>query len=125
MAELSKDLLLSDLEYAISLVLLRQGDQAYGVSIREDLARRAGRRVSLGAIYTTLDRLDKKGLVVSRAGDPTPRRGGRRKRLCGLTPAGERALAATWDAQQRLARGLEPQLSRFHQQRLPREAGDA
>lgn len=107
--------LLGDLEYAVLLALLRLQDKAYGVSIRRELEERAGRRTSLGAIYTTLDRLERKGLVTSRASAPTAVRGGRRKRLCRMTPAGERALATTWEAQRRLVAGLEGQLTRLSQ----------
>lgn len=112
--------LLGDLEYAVLLALLRLGDEAYGVSIRRELDERAGRRASLGSIYTTLDRLEKKGLVLSQEGAPTAVRGGRRKRLCRLTAAGQRSLAATFGAQRRLTEGLEAQLARFEQ-----EASDA
>ena len=111
--------LLGALEYAILIALLRLRDDAYGASIRRELETRGDRRVSLGAVYTTLDRLEAKGLVASRTGAPTAVRGGRRKRLCSLTPVGERALAATWDAQQRLTDGLEGELAR-----LQREASD-
>ena len=112
--------LLGDLEYAVLLALLRLGDAAYGVSIRRELDERAGRRASLGSIYTTLDRLEKKGLVFSREGEPTAVRGGRRTRLCQLTAEGERSLAATFRAQRRLTEGLEARLAR-----LERETSDA
>ena len=112
--------LLGAFETTILLALLRLRDKAYGVSIRAEVSERTGREPSLGAIYTTLDRLEKKGLVSSRVSAPTAVRGGRRKRLCRLTPAGERALAATWDAQQRMASGLEQELAR-----LQKEATDA
>ncbi|MEM6797456.1 MAG: helix-turn-helix transcriptional regulator [Acidobacteriota bacterium] len=112
--------LLGDLEYAVLLAVLRLGDAAYGVSIRQELEQRAGRKSSLGAIYTTLDRLEKKDLVLSRDSQPTAVRGGRRRRLCRLTPAGERALTATWEAQRRMLHGLEGELAR-----LQRETGDA
>ncbi len=112
--------LLGAFETTILLALLRLRDNAYGVSIRAEVAERTEREPSLGAIYTTLDRLEKKGLVSSRVSAPTAVRGGRRKRLCRLTPAGERALAATWDAQQRMARGLEQELAR-----LQKEGSDA
>ena len=109
---------LGDLEYAVGLALLRLDDSAYGVSIRDELVRRADRTVSLGAIYTTLERLERKGLVASRQSEPTAVRGGRRRRLCRLTPAGERAVAATWDAQRRLTDGLEADLAGFRERSI-------
>lgn len=104
---------LGDFEYAVLLATLRLGDGAYGVSIRDEIETRSGREASLGAVYTTLDRLEGKGFVASRMGRPTAVRGGRRKKLCRLTPAGERALSSTWDAQRRMAEGLEEVLERM------------
>ena len=69
------------LEFEILAVLLGQPRDAYGISIRERLRKRAGREVSLGAIYTTLERLERKGLISSWWGEATDERGGRRKRL--------------------------------------------
>ena len=109
---------LGDLEYAVALALLRLGDEAYGVPVRDELERRADRRVSLGAIYTTLDRLEKKGLVASRTSAPIAVRGGRRRRLCSLTPAGEQAVAETFEGQRRLVEGLEQRLTLGRDRRL-------
>jgi DNA-binding PadR family transcriptional regulator len=76
------------------LLAVRMNDRdASGVSIQQALDAEAGRSVSLGAIYTALDRLARKGLVESWLGEPTPVRGGRRKRIYGLTPSGEAQLA--------------------------------
>jgi DNA-binding PadR family transcriptional regulator len=83
-------------------------DDAYGATIREEIERRTGRQVSAGAIYTTLDRLETRGLVTSRWGDPTPERGGKRKRHFRLRPAGREALARSWQAISAMARGLDP-----------------
>ncbi|HEY7450655.1 MAG TPA: helix-turn-helix transcriptional regulator, partial [Vicinamibacterales bacterium] len=63
------------------LALVRLNDHAYGVSVRQEIEKRTGRDVSIGAIYATLDRLEAKGYVTSRLGDPTPERGGRSKRF--------------------------------------------
>lgn len=111
---------LGDFEYAVLLATLRLGDDAYGVSIRDEIASRSGRESSLGAVYTTLDRLEGKGFVASRMGLPTAVRGGRRKKLCRLTAAGERALSLTWDAQRRMADGLE---GRLEEMRRTSDAG--
>ncbi len=97
---------LGDLEQLILLALLRLGPAAYGVAIAEQLADRAGRETSLGAVYKTLTRLEQKGYVRATMGDPTPERGGRRKRYYQLTPAGRKTLAASLDAIRRLSAGL-------------------
>ena len=71
---------LGEFEQLVMLALLRLGENAYGVTVHEELARRAGRDVGMGALYTTFDRLEKTGLVSSRLGEPTAVRGGRRER---------------------------------------------
>ncbi len=111
---------LRDLEYTLLLALLRLGEEAYGVPIRDEIAARTGRELSLGALYTTLDRLEGKGFVASRMGAPTAVRGGRRKKMCRLTTAGKRALSHTWDFQRQMTEGLE---SRLEELRSAAEAG--
>jgi DNA-binding PadR family transcriptional regulator len=86
-------------------------DDAYGVSIRREIESRTGRAVSAGAIYTTLERLEARGLVASSWGHPTPERGGKRKRYYVLRPAGREALARSWQAVRAMARGVAPKLS--------------
>ncbi len=110
---------LRDLEYTLLLALLRLGDEAYGVPIRNEIAARTGRELSLGALYTTLDRLEGKGFVASRMGAPTAVRGGRRKKMCRLTTAGRGALSRTWDFQRRMTEGLESQLEDMHRTAAP------
>ncbi len=105
---------LRDLEYTLLLALLRLGQETYGVPIRDEIVARTGREISLGALYTTLDRLEGKGLIASRMGSPTAVRGGRRKKMCRLTAAGEAALAGTWDFHRRMSEGLEPRLEQMH-----------
>lgn len=97
---------LGDLEQLILLALLRLGPEAYGVAIAEALAERAGRETSLGAVYKTLTRLEQKGYVRATMGEPTPERGGRRKRFYQLTPPGRKMLAASLAAIRRLSAGL-------------------
>lgn len=97
---------LGDLEQLVLLALLRLGPEAYGVAIAAELADRAGRETSLGAVYKTLTRLEQKGYVRASLGDPTPERGGRRKRFYQLSPAGRRTLAASLNAIRRLSAGL-------------------
>jgi DNA-binding PadR family transcriptional regulator len=86
-------------------------DDAYGVRIRREIERRTDRAVSAGAVYTTLERLEARGLVSSVWGDPTPERGGKRKRYYALRPAGRQALARSWHAMRAMARGGAPKLS--------------
>jgi DNA-binding PadR family transcriptional regulator len=92
----------------VVLFAVAQLDDAYGATIREEIERRTGRQVSAGAVYTTLDRLETRGLVTSRWGEPTPERGGKRKRHFRLRPAGREALARSWRAISAMARGLDP-----------------
>ena len=88
---------LGTLELSALLAVARLADEAYGLAVRQDLSDRAGRDYSVGAIYTTLQRLETKGLLTSRASDPLPVRGGRSRRLFSVTGAGARAIR---DAQQ-------------------------
>ena len=92
---------LGEFEQLLLMALLAAGDESYGVEIRRAIEQRAGRTVSPGAMYTALDRLERRGLVSSRRGDPTPHRGGKRKRYYRLDPAGETALR---ESQRALAR---------------------
>src|ERR1051325_2016204 len=101
---------LGDFEQLILLGVLRLGADAYGVSIRQEIHRRSGRDVSINAVYTTLDRLERKGLVKSWVGDPTPERGGRRKKFYALRPAGVTALRQAYRAFTAMADGLQNRL---------------
>jgi DNA-binding PadR family transcriptional regulator len=92
---------LGEFEQLLLLALLTAGDESYGVEIRRSIEERTGRSVSPGALYTALDRLERRGLVVSRLGDPTPERGGKRKRYYRLEAAGAKLLR---DSQRALAR---------------------
>jgi DNA-binding PadR family transcriptional regulator len=92
------------------LFAVAQIDDAYGASIRDEIVHRTGREVSAGAVYTTLQRLETRGLVSSKWGDATPERGGKRKRHYSLEPAGREALARSWSAMRAMARGLTQRL---------------
>jgi DNA-binding PadR family transcriptional regulator len=98
---------LGEFEQLILLAMLRLGDQAYGVTIRAELADRADRTITPGALYTALERLETKGLITSRMGDPTPQRGGRAKRYVTVTAAGRHALIRAVRAYERLLDGLD------------------
>ena len=93
-------------EQIVLLAILRVGDNAYGVSIRAEIAACTDRAPGTGALYTTLDRLEERGLVISRLGDPTPQRGGRAKRFFQVTPEGIAALTSVQLSYRRLLRGL-------------------
>jgi DNA-binding PadR family transcriptional regulator len=97
---------LGEFEQLILLAILRRRDDAYGVTIRAELADRAGRTVAPGALYTTLERLETKGLITSRMSEPTPQRGGRAKRHVTVTAAGVEALTRALQAYERLLDGL-------------------
>ena len=104
---------LGDFEQLVMLAVLRLDDEAYGTSIREELKVRAERDVSPGAIFTALERLESRGLVNSRYGEPTAERGGRSKRFYKLTADGRRALGRALRTVRRMVQGLEPKLERL------------
>jgi DNA-binding PadR family transcriptional regulator len=87
-----------DFEQLVLLALLRLGNDAYGMEVREEIEKRTGRDVSYGAVYTTLDRLERKSLVTVRVGESTPERGGRAKKYFRVSPTGVEALRSTRDA---------------------------
>ncbi|HVW19993.1 MAG TPA: helix-turn-helix transcriptional regulator [Opitutaceae bacterium] len=100
------DILLGEFEQIVLLAILRLGENAYGVTIREEIQEKTGRDPSPGALYTTLARMEEKGLVRSRLGEPTADRGGRAKRFVKLTAKGTDALVAAQRAYQNLLRGI-------------------
>jgi PadR family transcriptional regulator PadR len=98
---------LGEFEQIVVLALLRLGDQAYGVTVRQEIEFRTKRDVSIGAVYATLDRLERKGYVKSDLGEPTPERGGRSKRFFRVTTKGLAAVKRTQRALQRMTEGLD------------------
>jgi DNA-binding PadR family transcriptional regulator len=103
---------LRDFELVVLLALLRLGDDAYPVAIRDAIAMRTSRRVSRAAVFIALERLEDKGLVTSRFGDPTPVRGGRAKRYFHATRAGLAAARRSVDEVTSMTAGLEAVLKR-------------
>jgi DNA-binding PadR family transcriptional regulator len=97
---------LGEFEFAVLLAVL-QTEDAYAVPIRTLLEERTGRPVARGALYTALERLEGKGCLKSRMGDPTDERGGKPRRYFTVTPQGLRAMKATHAALTNLTRGLE------------------
>jgi len=101
---------LGEFEQQLLLVILRLGDEAYGPDIGRELERRAGRRVSRGALYTTFDRLEDKGLVRWRTVPGTEARDGLPRRLYSVTAAGIAAVKAAREVVRRLWDGLDARL---------------
>ena len=97
---------LGEFEHVVLLAILRLGENAYGVTLRQEIAAHTDRHPSPGALYTTVDRLEGKGLVSSRFGEPTPQRGGRAKRFFRVTARGVDAIARAQRSYRRLLRGL-------------------
>jgi DNA-binding PadR family transcriptional regulator len=98
--------LLGSLEHIVLLALIRLKANAYGMAVRREIEERTGRDVSIGAVYTTLARLQAKGYVRSLVGEPTAERGGRAKRLFRIEADGERALRGSQEAIRKMTVGL-------------------
>ena len=106
----AKTPVLGDFEQLVLMGVLRLADEAYGAAIREEIHARSGRDVSINAGYTTLDRLESKGFLKSWVGEPTPQRGGRRRKFYALRPAGVAALRQAYHAFTAMADGLQSRL---------------
>jgi DNA-binding PadR family transcriptional regulator len=102
---------IGEFELAVLLCVALLGDDAYGVAVRGAVSKRLGRDCSVGAVYTTLQRLENKGLIKSWTSDPTPVRGGRAKRHFAPTAAGHRAIRQAQATAQRLWSGAGLRLS--------------
>lgn len=98
-------MMLGEFEYLMLTAASRLGDEAYGAAIRQEIQQATGSPCSVGALYTTLDRLEHKGFIQTWMGDPTPERGGRPKRMVRVTPKGARAAASFYAAVMRVSRG--------------------
>jgi PadR family transcriptional regulator, regulatory protein PadR len=98
---------LGEFEQVVLLAILRLSDNAYGVTITAEIGACTQREPAPGALYTTLDRLEDKGLVSSRLGDPTPQRGGRAKRYFILNAKGLAAITRAQQSYRRLLEGCE------------------
>ncbi len=104
---MNPDRSLGEFEQIVLLAVLRLKDEAYGVTILAEIADKTGRNPSPGALYTTLHRMEDKGLVTFRDGSPTPERGGRAKRFVTVTKPGRNALASAQSAFQSLLQGID------------------
>ena len=102
----------SELEQMVLLAILRLGDHAFALAIIRELDKEAGRAVSRGALYKTLERMESKGYVAWSTEDATPDRGGHPRRLFKVTPVGVDVLRTSRDALIRLWDGLDPYLGK-------------
>jgi PadR family transcriptional regulator PadR len=103
---------LGEFEHVVLLAVLRLGDEAYAVAVRDEIEARTGRRASRGSVYVTLDRLETKGYLTSRFGDPIAVRGGRAKRYYALRPRAVAALQESRRALLQMWRGVDGLLER-------------
>ena len=103
---------LGEFELVVMLAVLRLADDAYPIAIRDAIAERTGREVSRPAVFITLERLEDKGLLSSRYGDPSPVRGGRAKRYFSATRAGITAVQQSVDSVTAMTQGLEALLKK-------------
>jgi PadR family transcriptional regulator PadR len=98
--------MLGEFEYLLLTATARLGDTAYGAAIRKEIEISTGRRCSLGALYTTIDRLESKGLIETWMGEATAQRGGRAKRMARVTEKGSREAASFYTAVVKASSGL-------------------
>ncbi len=98
--------MLGEFEYLLLTAAARLGENAYGAAIREEIEAATGKPCSIGALYTTLDRLEAKGLVKTWMGEATPQRGGRAKRMVQVSAKGEAEASEFYRAVTRLSRGV-------------------
>lgn len=104
---MKRQITLGEFEQVAMLAILRLDENAYGVTIREEIAACTGREPAPGALYTTLDRLEQKGVVRSWLGEATAQRGGKAKRYFAVTRVGRGALVSAQRAYQSLLKGLD------------------
>ncbi len=97
---------LGEFEQLVLIALIRVGEGAYGMTVRREIEERAGRDVSIGAVYATLDRLEEKGLVKSYAGEPSENRGNRGRKCFKITGTGARSLERSQQAVRSMLAGL-------------------
>lgn len=96
--------MLGEFEYVLITAAAGLGEKAYGAAIREEIEKATRRSCSIGALYTTIERLEKKGLLKTWMGEPTPERGGRAKRMVRVTPKGVQAAKEFYESMMRVSR---------------------
>ena len=97
--------MIGEFEYLLITAAAKLNDQAYGAAIREEIEAATGETCSIGALYTTIDRLEKKGLLKTWMGEATPQRGGRAKRMIRITAKGAQEATDFYNAVIRISRG--------------------
>jgi PadR family transcriptional regulator PadR len=97
--------MLGEFEYLLIAAAARLGDEAYGAAMLQEIERSTTRKCSIGALYTTLDRLEEKGMIKTWMGQPTPERGGRSKRMVRVNAKGIEAATAFYQAMLKVSRG--------------------
>ena len=101
---------MGEFEHFVLLALVRLGNGAYGAAIRREIIERTGRDASVGTVYMTLGRLEKKKMIVSYIGVPTAERGGRRRRHYLIDTEGQKALGRAYRSFTAMAEGIEGEL---------------
>ena len=97
--------MLGEFEYLLIAAATRLGEEAYGAAILQEVERSTGRKCSIGALYTTLDRLEAKGMIKTWVGQPTQERGGRSKRMVRVNAKGIAAATEFYDAMMKVSQG--------------------
>jgi PadR family transcriptional regulator PadR len=104
--------MMGEFEYLLITAAASLGENAYGAAIREQIEATTGQRCSIGALYTTIERLEKKGMLTTWMGDATPQRGGRAKRMVRVTAKGIREAKNFYDAVTSVSRGASWEVNR-------------
>jgi DNA-binding PadR family transcriptional regulator len=102
--------MLGEFEYLILAAAVRLGDDAYGAAIVQEIESATRRQCSIGGLYTTLDRLEAKGMIQTWMGNPTPERGGRSKRMVRVLAKGIEAATAFYETVSRVSHGTSWQV---------------
>ena len=103
--------IVGEFEHLVLLALVRLGNGAYGAAIRREIRERTGRDAAIGTVYMALGRLERKKMIVSYIGNPTPQRGGRRRRHYLIDAPGEIALGRAHRAIAAMSAGHEAHLA--------------
>jgi PadR family transcriptional regulator, regulatory protein PadR len=105
--------IVGEFEHFVLLALVRLGNGAYGAAIRREIRERTGRDASVGTVYMTLGRLEKKQMIASYVGIPSSQRGGRRRKHYLIDGPGQKALGRAWRAFSAMGEGIEGELARL------------
>lgn len=98
---------LGEFEILVLAALMRLGEDAYGVSIRQEIEECTSRVVTVGALYATLTRLEEKSYITARKGEATPERGGRAKQYYEMTASGRSQLERSISALNNMFEGVK------------------